>query len=485
MSPGPAGAEDGGQHELLGKILRGSYRMLRLLDRGGMGLVFEAEHVRLKRRLAVKIMARRLVHDERAFARFKREAEIVSLLQHPHIVHITDTDTTERGEPYMVMELLQGESLGKRLERERTVPMALAVRIACQAASGLAAVHEAKIVHRDLKPQNIFLTEVPAQGTLVKLLDFGISKCAGVGHGITRDNDVLGTPDYMAPEQALGKAASVDGRGDQYSLAVILYEMLAGRVPFLGDNVMAILEQVVNSAPKPIETFAPHVPVRVSKVIRRALEKDPASRFDTILDFGNALAAAAGCSLPPPANAAGATLRLTTDPKVVGEKVVGEKRRLSRAEKAVRANTPERSKASGARTLAGGFSAGDVGRALERAKTAHDAGDLDLAASHVEHALSTAEVLKSDTASTKLKRASGMIDEILETRIGSLDRVLSTALLPSRRANFRVSPEQAFLLSRIDGRLSVEEVIDLSPLSRQKTLSLLVGLLREGLIAAN
>jgi serine/threonine protein kinase len=453
--------------------------MLRLLDRGGMGLVFEAEHVRLKRRVAVKIMARRLVHDERAFVRFKREAEIVSLLQHPHIVHITDFDTTERGEPYIVMELLHGESLGARLERDPIVPMALAVRIACQTASGLAAVHEAKIVHRDLKPQNIFLTEVPAQGTLVKLLDFGISKCAGTGHGITRDNDVLGTPDYMAPEQALGKAASVDGRGDQYSLAVILYEMLAGRVPFLGDNVMAILEQVVNSRPKPIENFAPHIPARVSKVIRRALEKDPADRFDTILDFGNALASAAGCSLPPP-DASGATLRLTTDPAVVGDS-----RRPERSDKAHRSGHPApRSKRSGARTLAGGFSASEVGRALERARTAHDAGELDTAASHVEFALATAEGLKSDTASAKLKRASALIDEILETRIGALDRVLSTALLPSRRANFRVSPEQAFLLSRIDGRLNVEEVIDLSPLSRQRTLSLLVGLLREGLISA-
>jgi hypothetical protein len=172
-------------------------------------------------------------------------------------------------------------------------------------------------------------------------------------------------------------------------------------------------------------------------------------------------------------------LRLTTDPAVVGDS-----RRPERVDEAHRSGSPApRSKRSGARTLAGGFSASDVGRALERARTAHDAGELDAAASHVEFALATAGGLKSDTADAKLKRASALIDEILETRIGSLDRVLSTALLPSRRANFRVSPEQAFLLSRIDGRLNVEEVIDLSPLSRQRTLSLLVGLLREGLIS--
>jgi serine/threonine protein kinase len=480
MSSGPALLEDdGGHHALLGTILRDTYRMLRILDRGGMGLVFEAEHVRLKRHLAVKVMARRLVQDQRALARFIREAEIVSLLQHPHIVHVTDFDTTGRGEPYIVMELLQGESLGKRLERDPIVPMALAVRIACQAASGLAAVHEAKIVHRDLKPQNVFLTQVPSEGTLVKLLDFGISKCAGFGGGITRDNDVLGTPDYMPPEQALGKTADVDGRGDQYSLAVILYEMLAGRVPFLGDNLMAILEQVVNREPDPIEKYAPHVPSRVGKVLRRALAKEPKDRFDSILDFGNALAQAAGCSLPPPVGTAAGTLRLTTDPAVVGER-----RRSHHEENAAqRASIEAQSGKSGARTLAGGFSAKDLSRALEGARAAQATGDFDGAAAHVEYALEAAEAFTTDTAITKLQSA--LIDEILEARIGSLDRVLSTALLPTRRANFRISPEQAFLLSRIDGRLNVEEVIDLSPLPRQKTLRLLVGMMRDGLINAS
>ena len=475
--------EERGRHPLLGTTLRGTYRMLKVLDRGGMGLVFEAEHVRLNRRLAIKVMARHLIRDQRAFTRFKREAEIIGLLQHPHVVHITDFDTTERGEPYIVMELLKGESLSVRLERERVLPTTLAVRIACQAASGLAAVHAAAIVHRDLKPGNIFLTETISQSPLVKLLDFGISKYADSGHGITRDNDILGTPEYMPPEQALGKAASVDGRGDQYALAVILYEMLAGRVPFLGENVAQLLDQVIHKEPAPIERFAPHVPARVGKVLARALAKEPAERFTSILDFGNALAGAAGCSLPPPADGpSGATLQLTTDPAVAGE------RRRVRAETPRTLDgprQPEPAEKSLVRTLAGGFSAHEVGRALERAKSARDSGKVEAAAVHVEQAVATAEALENHAATEKVKRASALIDAILEARIGSLDRVLSTALLPNKRASVRVSPQQAFLLSRIDGRLSVEEIIDLSPLPRQKTLRLLVSLLRDGLISAS
>ncbi|HYQ18706.1 MAG TPA: serine/threonine-protein kinase, partial [Polyangiaceae bacterium] len=246
-------------HPLLGTTLRGTYKILRTLDQGGMGLVFEAEHVRLKRRLAVKVLAQHLVKDALALARFNREAEIISQLQHPHVVQVTDFDTTESGELYLVMELLSGESLATRLERERCLPIADALRIAHQASSGLAAAHAAKIVHRDLKPANIFLTHVPGQGTVVKLLDFGISKRSGAAKGLTGEYDILGTPDYMAPEQALGKTAQVDHRGDQYALAVITYEMLAGRTPFAGDDVMEVLRQVIGAEPPPIEQLAPHV----------------------------------------------------------------------------------------------------------------------------------------------------------------------------------------------------------------------------------
>src|SRR3954470_14100371 len=205
MTSAPA-ITDEQDHPLIGQTLRGTYRILAALDQGGMGLVFEAEHTRLRRRVAVKVLARHLTSDTQALARFNREAEIISQLEHPHIVQILDFDTTERGEPYIVMELLKGESLSDRIERDGCLSIRDAARIVQQVASGLFAAHQAEIVHRDLKPANIFLTET-VEGTRVKLLDFGISKRMGVGRSLTGEFDVLGTPDYMAPEQALGKAA--------------------------------------------------------------------------------------------------------------------------------------------------------------------------------------------------------------------------------------------------------------------------------------
>src|SRR5450432_3678906 len=291
------------EHPLIGETLRGTYRVLRTLDQGGMGLVFEAEHARLRRHVAVKVLARHLTSDTQALARFNREAEIISQLEHPHIVQILDFDTTEQGEPYIVMELLKGESLASRLERDGCLPIVEAVRIVHQVASGLYAAHQASIVHRDLKPANIFLTVMPGQGTLVKLLDFGISKRVGVGRSLTGEFDVLGTPDYMAPEQALGKTASVDHRGDQYALAVIAFEMLSGQTPFSGADIMEVLQKVMSAEVPAIERFAPHVPAAVSRVLRRGLAKDPEARYEDVLAFAGALSAACDCSLPPPVDA--------------------------------------------------------------------------------------------------------------------------------------------------------------------------------------
>src|SRR5450432_2960033 len=272
------------EHPLIGETLRGTYRVLRTLDQGGMGLVFEAEHARLRRRVAVKVLARHLASDAQALARFNREAEIVSQLEHPHVVQILDFDTTEQGEPYIVMELLKGESLSDRLVREGCLTIADSARIAHQVASGLFAAHQAEIVHRDLKPANIFLTEMAGQGLLVKLLDFGISKRVGVGRSLTGEFDVMGTPDYMAPEQALGKTASVDHRGDQYALAVIAFEMLCGQTPFSGADVLEVLQKVVATEAPSIEQFAPHVPAAVAAVLKRGLAKEPEARYGNILE---------------------------------------------------------------------------------------------------------------------------------------------------------------------------------------------------------
>jgi serine/threonine protein kinase len=466
-------------HPLLGTTLRGTYRILRTLDQGGMGMVFEAEHVRLKRHVAVKVLAQHLAKDAHALARFNREAEIISQLQHPHVVQVSDFDTTEAGEPYLVMELLSGESLATRLERERCLLIADAVRLAYQASSGLAAAHAANIVHRDLKPANIFLTEVAGQGTLVKLLDFGISKRAGAGKGLTGEYDILGTPDYMAPEQALGKTAQVDHRGDQYALAVITYEMLAGRTPFAGSDVMEVLRQVISAEPPPIEQLAPHVPVEAGDVLRRALSKDPEQRFPSISDFASALMRASGTSLPPPVD--GLALATTVPAPASGSKPVHPVP-SGRYQTGLRARTPTPGDATAA-TIANTFSANDLSRALDQARQAHGMGDIELAVNNAETALLVADALRTPDAQARMESSRPLLNAIFEARLGSLTQRM-VVLSPTSHKKLRVSPEQAFLLSRVDGGVTLDEAIDLSPLPRQKTLRLLVSMIRQGLIAA-
>jgi serine/threonine protein kinase len=464
-------------HALVGTVLRDTYQVKRLLDRGGMGLVFEAEQIRLRRRVAIKVLPGHLAQDPQALTRFQREAELVGLLQHPHVVQIVDFDTTEQGEPYIVMEFLSGESLAARLARDGKVPLEFAVRIAKQVASGLAAVHGALIVHRDLKPANIFLTELPTEYAHVKLLDFGIGKRLNTSQSLTGENDVIGTPDYMPPEQALGKVAHIDQRSDQYSLAVIVYEMLAGRTPFLGD-MATILALVIHEEPPPIEDIAPHIPARVGGVLRRAMAKERAARFETIVDFASALAAAATPDLalpqaqaaPPPA-----PLRLSGDPDVLSAPT-----RVSRPPRASSGSRESLAAPKVVSTLPGTPSLARLKRALACAKNARSARDLDLAAKFVEHALAIAEALPDSSAMAVLDAEEALIEGALEMRLGRRGRPLRLA---AEQAAFGdLLPEEAFLLSRIDGVASAEEVLDVSPLPRLRTLRLLVRMLRQELI---
>ncbi|HEX2674228.1 MAG TPA: serine/threonine-protein kinase, partial [Polyangiaceae bacterium] len=399
-------------HPLIGAVLRGTYEVRGVIDIGGMGIVFEAEHVRLRRKVAIKVLPVHLAQEPKALLRFQREAELVSLLQHPHVVQIIDFDTTDRGEPYIVMEFLLGESLELRLAREPVLPLSFVVRIATQVASGLAAVHQALIVHRDLKPANIFLTELPAEGVHIKLLDFGIGKRLGGRQRLTGENDVMGTPDYMPPEQAQGRTAHVDQRGDQYSLAVIVYEMLAGRGPFLGD-MMEILEQVIGSEAPRIEDLVAGLPTGVGPVLRRAMAKAAEQRFDTVVEFAEALGVAA---LGMPA--------LDSRPVVPSS----DARKWSAA-------------------MAGQPSHLQLLDVLESAKKARSARNIDQAAILVERALSLAEVLGDSEASAAIEREEALIEGSLEMRLGRRERALR--LLPEPEERLTLLPEEAFLLSRI------------------------------------
>jgi serine/threonine-protein kinase len=289
---------------LVGTTLDGAYRITRLIAEGGMSAVYEAVQLRLNQRLAVKVMARELSSNREALTRFHREAEITSRLRHPHLVTVVDFGTAPGGRPYMVMEYLEGSDLDRRIRQTGQLPLATAVHIAKQVASALAAAHDQGVVHRDLKPANVFLVELPGEPDFAKVLDFGISKVRAASTQLTKASSIIGTPNYMSPEQATGMLDEIDHRTDQWSLACIVWEMLAGRPPFASDDMSAVFYQVIHLEPRPLRKQAPDLPVAVEAVLHRALAKDMADRFPSIRDFASALASAAA-EQPSDATAAG------------------------------------------------------------------------------------------------------------------------------------------------------------------------------------
>jgi tRNA A-37 threonylcarbamoyl transferase component Bud32 len=273
---------------LAGTVLEGAYRLVRLMGEGGMGAVYEAIQLRLNKRVAVKLMARELAQNQEALARFHREAEITSQLGHPHLVNVIDFGTAETGEPYLVMEYLEGEDLEHRLLAEGCLSIEAAVHITKQVASALGAAHARDIVHRDLKPANIFLVQVPGEPDFVKVLDFGISKVKAARAKLTRATAVIGTPNYMSPEQAAGRVEETDHRADQWALACIVWEMLAGRTPFIADDVSPLFYQITTLDPPSLSKLVPELPAEVDGVLKRALAKTPADRFASMREFSRA-----------------------------------------------------------------------------------------------------------------------------------------------------------------------------------------------------
>jgi serine/threonine protein kinase len=277
----------------VGTVLEKAYCITRVIGRGGMSTVYEAIQLRLGKRMAVKVLAAHMTTNERVMARFHREAEITSRLGHPHLVAVVDRGRAETGEPYLVMEYLEGEDLDQRLGRVGCLPIEDAVRIVMQTASALSAAHAQGIVHRDLKPANIFLARVPGEPDFVKVLDFGVSKIIAAHTRLTKQATAVGTPYYMAPEQATGMIDKVDHHIDQWALACIAWEMLLGTRPFAADTPMEVLHQIVTTEPAPLTPRVPGLPPAVEPVLRRALSKRATARFDSIREFSYAFASAA------------------------------------------------------------------------------------------------------------------------------------------------------------------------------------------------
>lgn len=256
-----------------------------------MGVVYEAEQIHIQRRVAIKILRSDLAADVSAVERLQREAQLTSDLGHPNLVQCRDFGHARDGRVYLALEWLEGETLEARLDRDG-VDAATAVEISIQTCSGLAEAHERAVIHRDLKPANLFLTTDRDGKLRVKILDFGIAKLAQQQVALTATGVVIGTPNYMSPEQALGD--TVDARADIYSLGVILYEMVTGAVPFKGDSALAVLHQHSVRMPVAPSQTAPEreVPPALESVVMRCLAKRPADRYATALTLRDALEAA-------------------------------------------------------------------------------------------------------------------------------------------------------------------------------------------------
>jgi serine/threonine protein kinase len=279
---------------VIGEVF-GNYRVVAELGKGGMGIVYRAEHVQLGKPAALKVLLPQFSHDASIVQRFFNEARAASAIDHPGIVEVYDFGTHADGRAFIVMALLRGETLQQRLSRGPLPPLEGASLIA-QVAAALAAAHARGIVHRDLKPDNIFLVpnELVAGGTQVKILDFGIAKLANEQQaGLkTQTGALMGTPAYMSPEQCMG-SADLDHRTDLYSLGCIFFHVLCGRPPFLSDQGtgMMIAAHLRDAAPDP-RTLSPQIPPPIAQIVLRLLAKEPAARFQSAIELRGALVAA-------------------------------------------------------------------------------------------------------------------------------------------------------------------------------------------------
>ncbi|MEX2174262.1 MAG: serine/threonine-protein kinase [Pirellulaceae bacterium] len=250
------------------------YKVLHKLGQGGMGWVLLAEDTHLNRRVALKVMRHQSASEKDARERFLREACAAAALKHDHIITIYQVGE-DQGVPFLAMELLEGGTLQQRLEYPKPLTLAAAARIAREIALGLEAAHARGVVHRDIKPANIWLESPKGR---VKILDFGLARQCDVKSDLTQKGEIVGTPHYMAPEQARGK--TVDARSDLFSLGCILYRMTTGRLPFAGDSLLATLTAIAVDMPQPVREINPQVPPALADLIWRLLAKDPAKRPD-------------------------------------------------------------------------------------------------------------------------------------------------------------------------------------------------------------
>jgi serine/threonine protein kinase len=293
-------------NDLVGQVVADRYHVVKKLGEGGMGQVYLAEHVKMGRRSAIKVMNPSMVHDPDAIARFNREASNASRITHPNVCAIYDFGETPDGLIYLAMEFIEGEPLTDLLERDGALPLGRATSIFLQTAEALQAAHDLGIVHRDLKPDNIMLTRRKGGGDTVKVVDFGIAKAVGgdeAGQKVTKTGLVVGTPEFMSPEQLSGD--KLDGRSDLYSLALVFYRMLSGKLPFEATTVQETMIKRLTDEPLKLAEARPDLsfPPGLQPVIDTALVRTPTERYQSVAKFAADVAAVTGRpearSVPP------------------------------------------------------------------------------------------------------------------------------------------------------------------------------------------
>jgi serine/threonine protein kinase len=271
-------------HKLTGTTLEDKYLIKDIIGEGGMGVIYASEHKTIGKRLAIKFLNPDLRQSEEAYKRFKREAQASAIIAHKNIVDVVDIGETEKGIPYIIMEFLSGHDLGRRIAEWGRIPLHEARDITIQVLEALAAVHSCGVVHRDLKPENIFLARQSGGSEIVKVLDFGISRLSRQegqqNFRLTRAGYVYGTPNYIAPEQAEGKA-NVDHRADLYSAGMILYEMVTGQLPFTGESYGKLLVDIITKPVPDPRNYFPDIPASLVNFLLLSLEKDPNIRFQS------------------------------------------------------------------------------------------------------------------------------------------------------------------------------------------------------------
>ncbi|MEI9937243.1 MAG: serine/threonine-protein kinase [Pseudomonadota bacterium] len=291
-----------------GEVLGDTYRLLEIVGGGGMAEVYSAEHLRLGRKFAVKVL--RAGTNHQSLERFRREASAIARIDNEFVVGVMDCGEAGDGTPYLVMDLLQGEDLRSLLDREGALPIPRAVNFVWEACQGIAAVHAAGLVHRDLKPENLYVSKRATGQDWCRVLDFGIAK-TDVSNS-TAEGALIGTVRYMAPEQ-LQDASSAGPTVDIYALGAVLYECVTGRSPHRGDTVQELMFKILNEQSARLESRRPGVPKGLANAVERALAKSPTQRFADVRQFANAIAVYARLSSIDDREPRAATVELESD----------------------------------------------------------------------------------------------------------------------------------------------------------------------------